>query len=126
MRRIGTDGIINTVAGNGDTDYSYARDGGPAPAVEVNAPIAVAVGPEGQLYIVESDRVRVVEPASPSVSLGETFIPSRDGKEVFVFDTSGRHLRTVESLTGSLLYEFTYDADGLLDNCRWRRQHHDI
>ena len=39
---------------------------------------------------------------------------SKDGSEVFVFDPAGRHLRTINALTGSVVYEFTYDSDGRL------------
>jgi YVTN family beta-propeller protein len=51
VRRIGTDGIITTVAGNGD-DWS-GGDGGPATAASFNQLAAVAKGPDGSLYITE-------------------------------------------------------------------------
>ena len=31
-------------------------------------------------------------------------IPSEDGEQVFVFSSEGRHLRTVDALTGATLY----------------------
>ena len=36
------------------------------------------------------------------------------GNQLFVFDAQGRHLQTVETNTGAVLYEFTYDSAGLL------------
>ena len=44
----------------------------------------------------------------------EIYVPSEDGSEVFVFDTAGRHLRTVNSTTGAAVIQFAYDSSGLL------------
>ena len=41
-------------------------------------------------------------------------IPSEDGTQLFQFDGNGRHLRTVNTLTGATLYSFTYDGAGRL------------
>jgi RHS repeat-associated protein len=55
VRRIGPDGIINTVAGNGLTDcdvrYSDCGDGGPAVQAQLHSPVDVAIGPDGTVYI---------------------------------------------------------------------------
>ena len=37
-----------------------------------------------------------------------------DGDEVWVFDDEGRHTRTVDTLTGTTLYTFSYDGEGRL------------
>jgi RHS repeat-associated protein len=62
IRRIGPDGIITTVAGNGTGGYS--GDGGPAPHAQIDHPTAVAMGPDGSLYIADSgnDCIRRVGP----------------------------------------------------------------
>lgn len=44
---------------------------------------------------------------------GEFRIPSEDGAVVYVFDKGRRHLRTLNSLTGSVQYRFAYDEAGL-------------
>ncbi len=44
----------------------------------------------------------------------EIKIPNENGEQVYVFDKSGRHLRTVNSLTRGLLYQFAYDDRGFL------------
>ena len=41
-------------------------------------------------------------------------VPSSDGSEIYQFDGLGRHLETLDALTGDQLYEFTYDTDGML------------
>jgi len=57
------DGIITTVAGNGETGYS--GDGGPATEASLDQPRSVAVGADGSLYIADSrnNRIRKVDPA---------------------------------------------------------------
>ncbi len=49
IRRIGTDGILHTVAGNGTVDYT--GNGGPATAAGLGFVSDLAVGPDGSLYI---------------------------------------------------------------------------
>ena len=49
IRRVGTNGIIATVAGNGTGGYS--GDGGPATSAELSGPYGVAVDALGNLFI---------------------------------------------------------------------------
>ncbi len=53
IRRIGLDGVISTVAGNGN--YGYSGDGGLATQAELAYPSGVAIGPDGSLYIADSN-----------------------------------------------------------------------
>jgi uncharacterized protein (TIGR03437 family) len=57
IRKISTDGIITTVAGNG-TEAS-SGDGGPATSASVGYPRGVAVDESGTLFIMDSDYCRV-------------------------------------------------------------------
>lgn len=61
IRRVGPDGIITTVAGNGTR--GYGGDGGPATAASLN-PAGIALGPDGALFIADgyNHRVRRVGP----------------------------------------------------------------
>ena len=52
IRKIGTNGIISTVVGNGSADY--LGDGGAAPSASLNVPFAVVVDGAGNLYIADS------------------------------------------------------------------------
>ena len=60
------------------------------------------------------DRIRRLEPTLGPATVGTQGIASADGREVWFFDESGRHLRTVDGLTGATLLEFGYDAAGRL------------
>jgi len=61
IRRVGTDGIIITVAGVGSTGI-YSGDGGPATSAGISLPTDVAVDRAGNLYIADfgNSKVRVV------------------------------------------------------------------
>ena len=62
VRKIGTDGNISTLAGNGVSDYR--GDGGPASSSQLAQPKAVAVDSSGNLYIADTfgNTVRKVTP----------------------------------------------------------------
>jgi YD repeat-containing protein len=114
IRRVGLDGIITTAAGNRNSTYS--GDGGPAMAAGLPNPSGLAIDPDGNLYIADpvSNRIRKVQPAHPNVDVLDILLPSEDGSEIYVLDKNGRHLKTLEALTGALRYQFGYDASGYL------------
>jgi hypothetical protein len=62
VRKVGTDGTITTVAGNGE--FGFSGDGGPAKDARLTDPRGIAVGPDGTLYIADTrnHRVRAVRP----------------------------------------------------------------
>jgi trimeric autotransporter adhesin len=57
VRKVDTNGIITTVAGNGNA--GFAGDGGPAIAAQLSAPWSVAVDGSGTLYIADSGNNRI-------------------------------------------------------------------
>ena len=114
IRKVSSDGIITTVAGNGNGGYS--GDEGPATSAQLNMPTAVAVDGQGNLFISDSytNRVRKVSVPLPGFSGQDIAIPSEDGIELYHFNAVGKHLRTLDALTGVAKYTFTCDAAGLL------------
>jgi YD repeat-containing protein len=112
VRRVGPDGIISTLAGGGTATSSS----GPATGAMLSVPLGVAIAPDGRAAIAEtgSGRLHAVEAPLPGFSLGDLTIPSVDGREIFVFAPNGRHLRTLDALTGGTRYDFGYDPAGRL------------
>jgi streptogramin lyase len=68
IRRIRTDGTIETIAGCGEKGYS--GDGGPAREARLNEPYEVRFGSRGELVFVEMQNhvVRMVDPRSGTIS----------------------------------------------------------
>jgi len=69
VRKVGLDGIITTVAGNGKAGYS--GDGGISLSAALSYPTGVAVDSTGNLYIADAgnDRIRKVLATPPAFSL---------------------------------------------------------
>lgn len=57
VRYVARDGMIRTIAGDGTA--GFAGDGGPAHLARLNSPAAVAVDPEGRIYIADLDNGRI-------------------------------------------------------------------
>jgi RHS repeat-associated protein len=114
IRRVRPDGIITTVAGS--TAWGDSGDGGLATQASFGTLQGIAIGPDGSLYLSDDyfHRVRRVGPPLPDFALNDLLIPSQDSREVYVFDAQGRHLRTLNALTGAVQYQFRYDSTGRL------------
>lgn len=122
IAKVRPDGLVQHVAGGlgmcGSVMSCYHGDGGPAVGAGLWAPLQFAFGPDGKLYFPNYGGylsfIRQVALPMPGVT-GDSFrIPSEDGAEIYVFDESGRHLETVDALTGAPLDTFQYDPAGLL------------
>jgi RHS repeat-associated protein len=111
---VNSEGIISTLAGNG-TNVG-GGDGGPARQAQLFYTYGLSLGPDNNLYIADDNsyRIRRVGTVLPGLSLGDILLPAEDSSEVYHFDAYGRHLYTLNALTGAVLYEFIYDNNGLL------------
>lgn len=124
VRRIATNGVISTVAGNGTAGFS--GDGGAATSARLNEPSTVAVDIAGNLFIVDSvnQRVRRVDSATRRISTyagnGSTGfsgdggpatqasfnspvgVSADAGGNVFVADTFNHRVRRIDAVTGRI------------------------
>ncbi len=116
VRRVGPNGIITTVAGNGEYGFSgdFSGDDGPATQAALGYPISIAIGPDGSWYIAANNVIRKVSPPLPGFSAADIAIASEDGRQLYRFTAEGRHLSTVDTLTKTVLYTFGYDNTGRL------------
>jgi RHS repeat-associated protein len=114
-------GTITPYAGTGETGC-YLGDGSLAVGVDTT-PMDIAIGPEGDVYGVTDKiagyggcsslfKVTSVLPGFSGTDLG---IPSEDGALLYRFSAEGRHLQTLNTLTGAVVYEFGYSPEGLLN-----------
>jgi len=44
----------------------------------------------------------------------ELVIPAEDGNELYIFNPNGRHLYTIDTMTGTIKYSFEYNENGKL------------
>lgn len=90
-----------------------AGDGGYARDARLEAPSALAVSPNGTLYIADlgNIRIRAVSLNRPRPGAAGLYeVPSLPDQELYVFSANGTHLHTRHLITGDFLYNFTYDS----------------
>ena len=81
-------------------------------------PRGLRLAPDGSLFVADSMNLRLRRTASctPTFPLSDVLLPAANGNELYLFDPSGRHLRTFNALTGATLYQFEYDSAGRLNH----------
>ncbi len=119
---LGSDGTAQYVAGGLNPVVGFAsQDGELARATTFGSVRSIAVGPDGALYVGQqvvgacpSFGIYRVATEVPKPVNNEIQYPSEDGREIYVFNTGGRHLRTVDAVTGIWTFQFGYDPQGRL------------
>ena len=122
VRRIGPDGIITTVAGNGKTCFLSGTPRCPAApaggALQVPFPDikALAVAADNSLFIRDNTWKRVARlgTALPGFDGAALAMTADDGSTLYRFDADGRHLATRDATTGATIERFAYDSTGAL------------
>ncbi|HEY6830122.1 MAG TPA: hypothetical protein VI259_24880, partial [Gemmatimonadaceae bacterium] len=122
LLRVGAEGIISTIVGDGESCCSPSAHEGFPTQVKL-ATQSVSFGPDGTLFLSEATANCCGGTGYNIYTLSSSYtgyqnqsfkIPNEDGSEVYEFDANGRHLRTRDGLTGRTILQFGYDAAGLL------------
>ncbi len=123
IRRIRADGMISTVAGNGNaggspTCYVAGRCFGvPATLPIMSQSRGLAFTKDGDLLISVNDYpgwLVNVGQALPGLSASNIIVPSETGAELYVFDSRGKHLTTRDGRQGYVRRQFSYGVSGEL------------
>jgi len=111
--RVSPMGIISSLTGPFAT--SRFEEGGRSNVWAV-ASNGIAKGPDGALYVSSAvgHVVRRIDNGLPFSGGGNIVVASENGKEAYVLDSAGRHLRTVDPTTGVTTLTFGYTPGGLL------------
>jgi sugar lactone lactonase YvrE len=102
IRKLDTNGIITTVAGNGT--WGYSGDGGPANHAELDSPADVAVDTTGNLFIADSGNnvIRKVLIPGPTLVLNDVGFGNAGAYDVVVSNPYGSVTSSVVILTTTL------------------------
>jgi RHS repeat-associated protein len=101
IRKITTNGVVSTIV----------KAGGGC----LGASGSLAVAPNGVLYVADTDNDLIQGVSYPGANYltGVIAVPGANG-ELYVFDLAGRHLKTVDAVTGIAYATFSYDQKGKL------------
>jgi len=109
-------GTIDIAAGIESCTSGPLGDGGPPDQACFGGVSDVYVDTNGFIWVADgkAPRVRRITQSLPNFPSGEISIASEDGAVVDMFSDHGRHLRTVDALSGITLLSFSYDSAGHL------------
>lgn len=127
VRKVKPDGTIVSVAGIGGPDWDncffptdeeeeHCLEGTYARHFSLEWLHGLAIGHEGELFVVDNSKRQVwrIDRPFPEFTDGEIVVPSEDGNSIYVFGPDGKHLRTVDVVTGTSLLQFAYGPQGFL------------
>ncbi|CAM2005762.1 NHL domain-containing protein [Acanthopleuribacter pedis] len=115
IRKITPDGIITTIGGytGGSVDGS---EGSAATSSRLGTINGFGLDEHENVYVACSaqNRIRKIAAPEPRFQADEIIVPDLDGESYFVFDLSGRHLRTHDAMTDAAMFRFSYGPGGTL------------
>jgi RHS repeat-associated protein len=115
VRQINQDGILTTIAGNGNGGFSGDGELATNANLIISAGLsAIAVDPDGKVCFADLVRVRCIFGLMPGFSFDEILISDNDGIFFNIFSSLGRHIRSINAYTSAIEHRFDYDAEGRL------------
>lgn len=106
VRRV-REGYVERFAGEVEIGCPGTGDGGTPLDATFCGIFDMDFRPDGVLAMLDSARVRIVEDRRIGDNIA---LPSKDGSVMYLFDNRYRHIQTVDSMDGTVLTTFTYDA----------------
>jgi RHS repeat-associated protein len=112
------EGMVRRIAGDpcsGSCSPADSLDASLAADADIGCPVALAAGEDrGEIYAADLcwHTIRRLGSALPGFDSTDIAIPSEDGSEIYEFDGTGQHLRTIDALTGGTLQSFAHDGQG--------------
>lgn len=100
VRKVAPDGIITTVAGNGNPGYT--GDGGPATSAELSVPMGVTVDQKGDLYIADNYN-KCIREVTPDGIISTLPSPPLESPEGLAFDNTAGLLYVTDSMHDQIL-----------------------
>jgi len=113
IRVVRPNGIIEWYAGT-DEGFGSISNGSPGRSAALGFIRGLALTPDGTLYVTTINSSFTSRLMRLRLPFDGSRVPSSDGALVYEFDLAGRHLRTVDSLTGITSLTFAYDTAGRL------------
>jgi RHS repeat-associated protein len=105
-------GIISKLAGGGETlEYTEGMAGDQLGNLGARG---LALGPDGRIFVASETMILALTGVFPEYDGKGKLIPSSDGSLIYRFNEAGRHLETLNALTGTTLLSFGYDPNGRL------------
>jgi RHS repeat-associated protein len=111
IRRVNTNGIISTLAGNGIA--GYGGDGGIASEAYLYRPADLSLDVKNNIYIADAYNARVRKITSHFYLMGTDggSIFFEEGGLGYIVSNTGLHKTTIDLDTGAILREFGYDKN---------------
>jgi RHS repeat-associated protein len=110
-----SDGRLIRVVGGGIAELAPNIPATSASLIGANT-VAIAAAPDGSLLLREPGNNRILRMYTEvaGASSGNLFLPNDGGDQLFEFEPSGKHRRTIDALSRTPVYEFSYDDAGRL------------
>jgi RHS repeat-associated protein len=109
------DGRVTTVGGQVVNPTGDPGDGSSSLRSIFRGDRGLTVAPDGTIYARDHRFLLYkITPRFEGFGAGGQVAASEDGTELWAFDEEGRHTKTVDAVTGTTLYTFTYDSAGRL------------
>lgn len=115
IRLVTPNGTIERIAGydepllNCSSTYC-GLEGAPALHVQLD-PRKLGIMPNGDVAVLDlMSPGNILRMGRPRLATSDFLVPSPDGRLVYHFDLTGQHQDTRDAVTGTVLYDFDYDA----------------